>query len=29
MRNNGALTPPSASETIAEATVSTNLHLRR
>lgn len=29
MRNNGLATPPGASETIAEATVSTTLHLRR
>lgn len=29
MRNNGSLGPPSPSETIAEATVATTLHLRR
>ena len=29
MRNSGNLTPPSPSETVAEATVSTNLHLQR
>ena len=27
MRNNGLLTPPTSAETIAEATISTNIHL--